>query len=166
MIDKNTLPYIDLGADSDTLRKYAKEYFGKMISSQAREDTVKDRFAAIYEEETGVKLAPISPLDDNEDDDLDDDPQEKVKSSSPPKRTPTHATIIIQDDPEDPQDVKVGAQFTPFLIKRNVEVKVPIAVLNALKDAKQDLYDHKTMEKKEVLAYPFSVLQLHFSDEE
>jgi len=167
MIDKTALPYIDLGADVETLKQYAKEHFGKSISPLAKDDTVIDRFQAIYEEETGVKLMPVTPLD-NDFYEKDDEDEKAVKVGAKPakaeKPKPTHATIIIQDDPTDPGEVKVGAQFVSYLIKRNVEVKVPIAVLNSLKDAKQTLYNPKTMESKEVLTYPFSVMELHYAE--
>lgn len=168
MIDKNSLPYIDLGADAETLRRYAKDNFGKLISSQAKEDTVKDRFAAIYEEETGVKLVPVESLDD--DLDLDDKNEEepaevKVKVAKPAKTekpVPTGATIIVQDDPTDPQPITGGYNFTSFRIIRNVPVRVNMGVLNALRDAVETRYDPKTLEKKDVIAYPFSVVEYHF----
>lgn len=179
MIDKNSLPYIDLGADTEILRKYALDHFGKKISTNYKPETVAERFREIYKEETGIELQQVAAITDDPDVDNDDDVQgespDEVHDDLPEvkkkpaklvkqKRIPTHATIILQDDPTDPGDVKVGAQFVSYLIKRNVEVRVPIAVLNALKDAKQTLYNPKDMTSKEVLAYPFSVMEYHYED--
>jgi len=175
-MDTRTLPYIDLGADKDILRQYALEHFGKKISAIAKDETVVDRFQAIYEEETGVKLAPVDKtLNDDDEPDTDGEdieavaetkPKAKSAKAKPVKRYPIAATIIVQDDPADPSDVKVGAQFVAYLIKRNVEVRVPMSVLESLKDAKQTHYDPKTMESKDVLSYPFSIVQYHYEGDE
>lgn len=161
------LPYIDLGADPATLRQYAQDHFGKKISPQAKDDTVKDRFKAIYFEETGVTLADVDPLLDDDDFEADmvvDQPAATTTAAvtTPAVRQPIAATIIVQDDPMDPGAICGAVNFVPFRIMRNVEVRVSIPQLNALKMAVKTTYDPKTMAPKDVLAYPFSVVEMHF----
>jgi len=161
------LPYIDLGADPATLRQYAQDHFGKKISPQAKDDTVKDRFKAIYFEETGITLADVDPLfndDDFEADMVIDQPAATatVTAATPAVRQPIAATIIVQDDPADPGAVSGAVNFVSFRIMRNVEARISIPQLNALKLAVKTTYDTSTMAPKDVLAYPFSVVEMHF----
>lgn len=167
MKDVTALPYIDLGQPADVLRQYAKDNFGKVISPIAKEETVIDRFQSIYEEETGIKLQPVAKVDLDEDDDEvvqeKATPKNKAKAEKP---KPIAATIIVQDDPTDPMPITGGANFLSFRIMRNVEVKVSMAIVNALSDAKKTLYEPKTMIAKEVLLYPFSIIKYHFEGDD
>ncbi len=161
-IDTSTLPYIDLGASADVLRQYALDHLGKKISVNAKDETVIDRFAAIYEEETGVKLQRVDPIKDDEDEE-DEKPAETPAKPAGPK--PIAATIIVQDDEKDPGAICGSVNFVAYRIMRNVEVRVSIPILESLRNAKKTIYDPKTMTSKEVLAYPFSVVQFHFPGE-
>jgi len=143
------LPYVDLGCSADTLRKYCQDHFGKKISTNAKDETVVERFAQIYLEETGI---PLSPVTRSKDDD------EEVK----PARNPTHATIIVQDDERDHSPVCGAVNFVAFRIERNKEVKVPYKIVNALRHASKTVYDPDTMEPKQILAYPFSIIENHY----
>lgn len=168
MKDATALPYIDLGQPADILRQYAKDNFGKVISPIAKDETVIDRFQSIYEEETGIKLQPVAKvdIDENEDDALVPEkatPKAKTKAEKP---KPIAATIIIQDDPTDPMPITGGANFLSYRIKRNEEVRVSMAIINSLSDAKKTLYDPKTMASKEVLLYPFSIIKYHFEGDD
>lgn len=164
MIDKSTLPYIDLGQDAETLRKYALEHFGKKISAIAKDETVVDRFQAIYEEETGVKLAPV---DKTLGDDDDDDDEEKVaEQSKAAKPQPIAVTIIVQDDENDPGAICGSVNFVAYRIQRNKEARVSMPILESLRNAKKMVYNPDTMEGKEVIAYPFSIVEYHFEGDE
>lgn len=69
---------------------------------------------------------------------------------------------------EQQQDVFVSVNGVPFLIKRNVDVEVPNAVVEALKNAKQKRYRQEEDDKGrpsdmveyEVLAYPFNTVSI------
>ncbi len=145
-------PHIDLTATPDALRQYAQEYFGKKISTQAKDDTVRERFAQIYLEETGITLEGV------------DQQEKKSGTQAEPevKRKPKFATIIIQDDEKDPSPVTGSVQFVAYRIKRNVEVKVRWAIVESLKNAVRTVYDPETMAPKDVTGYPFSIVELHY----
>lgn len=155
MADTAALPYVDLGNSVDVLRQYAQDHFGKRIPATAKDETVRDRFAAIYFEETGVKLAKVDIVADEPDALIPDEPK---------KRKPTHATIIVQDDEKDPGAVSASHNFVAFRIQRNVEVKVNISQLESLQHAKRTIYHPDTMEPKDVLSYPFSIVEYHYED--
>jgi hypothetical protein len=164
-IDAAALPYIDLGASEEVLRAYALDHFGKKIHPNAKGQTVVDRFAAIYEEETGVKLQPVE-NDFGEDDGDDTDVAATTdQENKPPERKPIAATIIVQEDEKDPAPICGSVNFVAYRIMRNVEVRVSMPILNSLRNAKKTVYNPKTMESKEVLAYPFSVVQYHYAGE-
>jgi hypothetical protein len=162
MIDKETLPYIDLGASAEALRQYALDHFGKKISPIAKEDTIRDRFAAIYEEETGIKLQPVESLNDEEDEKED---EVKAESAKPAPPKPIAATIIVQDDEKDPGAICGSVNFVAYRIMRNTEVRVSMMILESLRNAKKTVYDPALKSSKEVQAYPFSVVQYHFPGE-
>lgn len=156
MIDASTLPYVDLGNSPDALKEYAKTNFGKVISPLAKDDTVKDRFAAIYFEETGVKLAPVDIAPEEPDD-------EDEKSVTPAvKREPIAYTIVVQDDPLDTGAICGSVNFIAYRIQRNVEVKVSKLIYESLKNAVRTIYDPVTLEPKDIPYYPFSVVQVHY----
>ncbi len=153
MIDHNTLPYIDLGASTEVLREYAKEHFGKVIHPSAKPETVVDRFASIYFEETGVELAPVEqPAGDGDGDPKEDEPERK----------PIAATILVHDDEKDPSPICGSVQYQAYRIKRNTNVRVSMPILETLKNAKKTVYDPETMVAKEVAVYPFSIVQYHY----
>lgn len=162
MIDTASLPYIDLGAPADVLRQYALEHLGRKISPVAKDETVVDRFAAIYEEETGIRLQPVEPMKDDDDEDEEEKPAAEKKPAAP---KPIAATIIVQDDEKDPGAICGSVNFRAYRIKRNIEVRVSMAILESLRNAKKTVYDPKTMISKEVLSYPFSIVQLHYPGE-
>jgi hypothetical protein len=139
------LPFIDINSSPEVLRAYALEHFGKKISGAAREDTVRDRFAAIYFEETGKQLVP-----------------EVEEAPQPKKREPVAATIIVQDDPNDPSPVCGAVNFVAYRIKRNTEVRVSMPILRSLQCAVKTVYNPDTMEPREALQYPFSILEYHY----
>lgn len=148
------LPHIDLTAAPEALRQYAQDHFGKKISAQAKDETVVERFAQIYFEETGITLEGADP---------------QGKKDAPPakkdpdiKKEPTHATIIVQDDDKDPGAICGSVDFVPYRIVRNVEVKVSNKILNSLRTAMKTIYDPETMAPKDILAYPFSIVELHY----
>jgi hypothetical protein len=142
------LPYVDLGCSADTLRKYCQDHFGKKISTNAKDETVVERFAQIYLEETGIALTPVT--------DSKDDDEEKTA------RQPTHATIVVQDDERDPSPVCGSVNFVAYRIPRNKEVKVPYKIVESLRHASKTIYDPDTMEPKQILSYPFSIIENHY----
>lgn len=157
MTDISSLPYIDLGASPADLIKYAQEHFGIRIASNAKPETVVARFAGIYKEETGKTLDPVV---DNDPDEDEDDVQEPAEAPKVPK----YVTINIHPDEKDPHPVTGGANFRSFRVERNKDVKVPFWVYNSLKNAVTIKTDPKTMEKRPVQTYPFSVLEQHYED--
>lgn len=162
--DISTLPYIDLGASEEALRAYALDHFGKKIHPNAKGKTIVDRFAAIYEEETGVRLQPVEDPDNGEEGDDDEDVAAAgaATSKKPVERKPIAATIIVQEDEKDPSPICGSVNFVAYRIMRNVEVRVSMPILNSLRNAKKTVYNTKTMESKEVLAYPFSIVEYHY----
>lgn len=158
MIDIQSLPYIDLGADPEILRKYAKDHFGKVIHPNAKGDTVVARFKEIYLEETGVSLADIDP--EATDNDTDDDPDDATKAQQ--ERVPKFVTINIQDDEKDPSPVVGSVNFRAFRIVRNTDVKVSYAIFVALKNAIRDVLNEKGEVVKQVPYYTFSVVDKHY----
>jgi hypothetical protein len=164
MIEPTNLPYIDLGAGADALRKFALEYFGKKISHQAKDETVIDRFREIYKEETGVTLADVEP-DLDEDDDQDEGvegAEGTIVEETKPKPKPVAVTINVQEDEKDTQPIVGSVQFVPYRIMRNVNVRVSMPILTSLQNAMKTVYDPKTMESREVPMYPFSIVEYHF----
>lgn len=166
MIDANTLPYIDLGAPADILRQYSMEQFGKKISATAKDETVVERFKAIYLEETGIELTvmPGSGAPEFDDEDEGDTPPAAAPQVAK-KRLPIAATIIVHEDEKDPSPICGSVNFVAYRIKRNTEARVSMKILQSLKNAKKTVYDPETMESKEVLQYPFSIVEYHFADE-
>lgn len=153
----NNLPYIDLGCDAATLRKYALENFGKKISATAKDETVRVRFREIYKEETGIELQDVDPLDDHEDDEPEEGERQKEE-----KPQPTHVTINVQDDERDPHPICGSVNFVSYRIERNKDVKVPWHIYQSLLIAKRTVVDPDTKVSKEVPMYPFSVVDFHF----
>jgi len=157
MTDNNALPYVDLAFDAEALRQYTKDNFGKKIASNAKPETVVDRFREIYKEETGITLADIGPDIDPEEEESAAVEQETDKA---PK--PIAVTINVQDDEKDPQPIVGSVQFVPYRIVRNVDVRVSIPILVSLQNAMKTVYNPKTMEAKDVPMYPFSIVEYHF----
>lgn len=153
-MEPSSLPYIDLGAPPATLKQYALDHFGKKISAQAKDETVVDRFQAIYFEETGVQLKPIEESADEADD--------NDKGQAEVKRKPVAATIRVQDNPLDRGAIVGGVNFVSYRIMREVDVKVSIPVLEALRNGKTSLHDPETLEEKVVQTYPFSIVEMHY----
>ena len=164
MIDPSTLPYVDLSNSPDALRLYAQEHFGKKIHPNAAEDTVRERFAKIYKEETGKILAPYDPEADPALNNLDEDDDQQDATTTPAPKVPKFAVIVMQEDPLDPHDVKLGHNFVAYTIWRNEEVKIPHFLVSVLRDAKKEVFNPKTLEKKEVPAYPFSIVDLIYDE--
>jgi len=162
MIDPNTLPYVDLSNSPDSLRAYAIEHFGKKIHPSAGDATVRERFGQIYKEETGRELPPYDPAADQGSNDFDDDAEQSAATEK--KREPKFAVVLLAEDEHDPHDVKLGHNFTAYLIQRNVETKVPYFMVNVLRDAKRMVFNPRTMEAKEVPAYPFSIVELIYDE--
>ena len=161
MTDTSALPYIDLGASADTLRSYAQDHFGKKISSQAKDETVRSRFADIYEEETGTRLAEVSLDLDGED--FDKDPEdEEAKAIEAAKPKPRAYKIVVQDDQNDPHPITGGVNFVSYRIIRNKEAIVSPAILESLRNAKKEIFDPDTMVGSEVPQYPFSIVEVLF----
>ncbi|MBV5329138.1 MAG: hypothetical protein JZU65_16175 [Chlorobium sp.] len=151
------IPFIDFdAATAEELRKYCEDNFGKKIHVSAKDETVRERFAQIYLEETGNKVVRKDPLFD--DDEVESEPDTKKKPQ------PTHATIIIQDHEGDTSHVSGCVNSLTFLIQRNVEVKVRAEIVEVLRNAVRTVYDPITMAPKDVLAYPFSIIEYHFED--
>ncbi|RME56465.1 hypothetical protein D6779_10575 [Candidatus Parcubacteria bacterium] len=74
--------------------------------------------------------------------------------------------IVIQQSDEDSTDVFVGVNGRHYLIQRGEEVMVPEHVVEVLRNAKRKVYrthvdrstGETTLEEREVLAYPFQIL--------
>lgn len=67
--------------------------------------------------------------------------------------------IIIATHDQDKQAVPVGVNGKTWLIKRGEKVIVPECVVENLRNAVQFQYDPATMERTEVMSYPFQVLR-------
>lgn len=156
-----SLPYIDLGNEPSVLIQYAKDHFGVRIAANAKPETVVAKFRELYKDATGTVLPDVAPLDDDFEDDEQEDEKVAAKKEKP---VPTHVTINIQEDEKDKHPVCGSVQFVPYRIMRNVNVKVRYQIYQSLKDAVKTVLDTATMEKKDVPAYPFSVVEFHFDD--
>lgn len=80
-----------------------------------------------------------------------------VSESKPVKAKGRRAEIIIATHERDRQPVPVGVNGKTYLIKRGEKAIVPEAVVKVLNNAVQYQYDPKSMERQEVLSYPFQV---------
>jgi len=67
--------------------------------------------------------------------------------------------IIIAESEQDTQPVQVAVNGRTYLIVRGEEVSVPDSVIEVLNHAKQMVYDPKTMQGREVLAYPYQIVK-------
>lgn len=67
--------------------------------------------------------------------------------------------IIIATHDQDKQPVTVGVNGKTFLIQRGKKVVVPKSVIGVLESAVQYQYDPGTMERTEVLSYPFQIVR-------
>lgn len=86
-------------------------------------------------------------------------------TTAPETEQPKKATqekrfeIIIATHDQDKQPVPVGVNGKTYLIQRGKRVEVPESVVKVLESAVQFQYDPKTMERTEVLSYPFQVMR-------
>jgi|GEM_PF-1396058 len=67
--------------------------------------------------------------------------------------------IIIATHDQDKQPVQVGVNGKTHVIQRGKKVVVPGSVVEILQNAVQYQYDPNTMERTEVLSYPFQILR-------
>lgn len=67
--------------------------------------------------------------------------------------------IVINTDSVDKQPVRVGVNGHMYTILRGEKVVVPKAVVENLSNAKQKIFDPRTMANQEVLAYPFQIIR-------
>ena len=79
--------------------------------------------------------------------------------AAPAKKAKRRAEIIIATHERDRQPVPVGVNGKTYLIKRGEKAIVPESVVKVLNNAVQYQYDPKTMERQEVLSYPFQVVR-------
>lgn len=71
----------------------------------------------------------------------------------------TRYEITIATDSQDKQPVRVGVNGYFYTIKRGEKVTVPASVVEVLSNAVQYVYDPQSMERQEVLSYPFQVIR-------
>lgn len=77
----------------------------------------------------------------------------------PAKPSEARVTINIAKERGNAGDVFVGVNGVGYQIKRGANVDVPESVVEALRNAITVEYDPDTMEPREVLSYPFSVVR-------
>lgn len=67
--------------------------------------------------------------------------------------------IIVATHERDKQAAQVSVNGRMYLIERGKKVIVPESVVKVLETAVRDVYDPKTMEKSEIMSYPFQTLR-------
>jgi len=72
-----------------------------------------------------------------------------------PASTAKKYEITIATDSRDKQPVFVSVNGRSYVIKRGEKVTVPASVVEVLSNAVQYVYDPQTLERQEVLSYPF-----------
>jgi len=75
------------------------------------------------------------------------------------KSKETRYEITIATDSQDKQPVRVGVNGYFYTIKRGEKVTVPASVVEVLSNAIQYVYDPQTMQRQEVLSYPFQIIR-------
>lgn len=81
------------------------------------------------------------------------------------EQKPTHVTIMIpsSSDFDGKDDVFVSVNGKDYLLQRDVEVTVPIAVANVLRDAKKTVHDTdqhgRIVSSREVARFPFQTIK-------
>ena len=108
----------------------------------------------------------INPSQDSTDDELRAmalGPKGRKKASKPAASDMAVINIHKVGGPMGKQDVFVAVNDRTFLIKRGVDVEVPKSVLHVLQNAVEDVYEYdeeaRDLVKREVQAYPFTVVQ-------
>lgn len=90
-----------------------------------------------------------------------------TRTESKPEAAPVHRsekgqkriTILIPESEVDTQPVQVYVNGRSYIMKRGEEVEVPESVVEVLNNAKQMVYNPKTMKGREVLAYPYQTIR-------
>lgn len=79
-------------------------------------------------------------------------------SNKPEASKPEMVTIVIATKEDEDQPVPVGLNGKVYRMVRGEEVTVPVGVVDILNNAKQLVRDRKTGKDREVLAYPFQII--------
>ena len=131
---------IDLtAANKDELREYARNELGINLPSNATEETLRERILAHLNGPAGAK----------------------------PAASPKGKTAVINIHKTQGKlgrhDVFVSVNNRDYLIKRGVDVEVPLEVVHVLENAVEDVYefdeDRRDIVKREAHAYPFTVVR-------
>ena len=131
---------IDLtAANKDELREYARNELGINLPSNATEETLRERILAHLNGPAGAK----------------------------PAASPASKTAVINIHKTQGKlgrhDVFVSVNNRDYLIKRGVDVEVPLEVVHVLENAVEDVYefdeDRRDIVKREAHAYPFTVVR-------
>jgi len=131
---------IDLtAANKDELREYARNELGINLPSNATEETLRERILAHLNGPAGTK----------------------------PAASPKSKTAVINIHKTQGKlgrhDVFVSVNNRDYLIKRGVDVEVPLEVVHVLENAVEDVYEFdeekRDIVKREAHAYPFTVVR-------
>ena len=132
---------IDLTAASkDELREYARNELGINLPSNATEETLRERILAHLNGPVGAK-----------------------PTASPPKAKAAVINIHKTQGKLGRHDVFVSVNNRDYLIKRGVDVDVPVEVVHVLENAVEDVFEYdeqkKDIVRREAHAYPFTVVR-------
>lgn len=90
----------------------------------------------------------------------DTTPSETQSSDSEQAEAPEKRyEILIATHDQDKQPVPIGVNGKTTLIQRGKKVIVPESVVEVLQNAVQHQYDPGTMERTDVLSYPFQIIR-------
>lgn len=130
-----------MAASKDELREYARNELGINLPSNATEATLREKVAAAM----GVEIPQAPP------------------NAGADKRKTVTVNIHKTQGKLGRGDVFVSVNNKDYLIKRGTDVEVPVEVMHVLQNAIEDTFEYdevtKDIVKREVHAYPFTVVR-------
>jgi hypothetical protein len=131
-----------MAASKDELREYARNELGINLPSNASESTLREKVAAAM----GVEI---------------------LNTAAPAKADAKPKTVKINIHKTQGKlgrsDVFVSVNNRDYLIKRGVDVDVPVEVVHVLENAVEDVFEYdeqkKDIVRREAHAYPFTVVR-------
>lgn len=141
-------------ADKAEMREFAREVLGITMTGNLSEDKIRERIRNTCIER-GIDI-PVSGADAA----AREESQQRTRSRAEREGWPT-IMIPDQDKPGGNEPVFVGANGKGYTIPRNVDVQVPHAVVEILKNARQEIVtqrDDGSLDVRKVLTYPYQVI--------
>ena len=141
-MEKAHMSFDLMAASKDELREYARNTLGINLPTNASEQTLRERVAMAL----GIEVAA-------------------APATAPTKSMRKTVVINIHKTPGKlgRSDVFVSVNNRDFLIRRGVDVEVPGEVMHVLENAIEDAWEMddetRDLKKREVHAYPFTVVR-------